>query len=278
MNNTFADLHIHTCFSDGILTPQEIINKANKLGFSCLAITDHDCIDGISPAISCSLKYYIQIIPAVELTAEYDNTEIHILGYFIDYKNKQFCNKLEILCDARRDRIYKMVAKLNALDVNIKAEEVLKLSGKGSVGRLHVAHVLLRNGYVKTIPEAFNKYIGNNGPCYVNRFKLTPQEAIKIIKKINGIAVVAHPHSMNKDELIIKLIKYGIGGIEVYHPDHTRAVTLSYLEMAKKYNLLVTGGSDYHGFGKKKAQFGGIKVSYELVERLKQSYVGNKTA
>ncbi len=269
MKNVFADLHIHTCFSDGTFTPLEVITEARRVGLSCIAIADHDSIEGISPAQEAALQYYIEVIPAIEFSTEENDTEVHILGYFVDYKNKLFIDKLKVLREARRERMCKMVEKLNALDIDITPQEIYSLSPEGALGRLHIARVLLRKGYVKTITDAFRKYLGNNSPCYAERFKLTPKEAVEIISKIGGISVVAHPYSMNNDLLIESLVKAGIGGIEAYYPEHSARVTKKYLEIAGDYGLFVTGGSDCHGMGRGKIALGNIKIPYELVEKMK---------
>lgn len=270
MNNRFADLHIHSSFSDGNLSPHEIIREAEDIGLSGIAITDHDCLEAIIPALEASSDYSVEVIPAVELTAEINNTEVHILGYFIDYKKKSFIKKIRLLCQAREERMHKMVEKLNTLGIKINPEDVLESSGEGSVGRLHLARILLKKGYIKTISEAFQKYIGNRAPCYADRFKLLPREAIKMIKGVGGIAVLAHPYNMNNDALIVELVRDGLEGIEVYHPDHSGSVIAHYLEMAKRYCLLITGGSDCHGSDKGKRSLGSIKIPYELVEKLKE--------
>ncbi|MGE4357217.1 MAG: PHP domain-containing protein [Candidatus Omnitrophota bacterium] len=267
MKNQFADLHIHSSLSDGFLTPHEIVSEASKKKLSCIAVTDHDCVDAIP--ILLQNNYSLEIVPAVELTSQLDDTEIHILGYFIDYREENLLRKLKELCQARRDRIIKMIDKLKSFGVNIEYEEVLKDKQVGSVGRLHLAQVLWERGYVKSVPEAFYKYIGKHAPCYVQRYHLLPEEAIKLIKEANGVPVLAHPHKINNDEIIAELIQEGISGIEVYHPDHTGSVTEHYLLLAKKYSILVTGGSDCHGIEGKK-ELGSIKIPYEWVEEMKE--------
>ncbi|MFN7170522.1 MAG: PHP domain-containing protein [Candidatus Omnitrophota bacterium] len=267
MKNQFADLHIHSFFSDGKFSPQEILEKAEEVGLSCIAITDHDCVDALPFALQESA--FIEVIPGVELTAEFADHEVHILGYFVDYQRDDFVKKLDQLCRAREERMYKMVEKLNHYGIRVDYQEVMETKGEGSVGRLHLAYVLFKKGYVKNIQEAFQRYIGNHAPCYVSRFKILPQEAIKIIKDAKGIPVLAHPYKMNNDFLIGALVNDGIEGIEVYHPDHSPSVTEHYLRLAKEYSLLVSGGSDCHGIeGKKK--MGSIKISYELVEEMKE--------
>jgi len=270
VENLCADLHIHSSFSDGTFSPQELVKKAQKLGLSCIAITDHDCVDAIEPALNSPLGDSVEVVPAVELSAEVDNIETHILGYFIDYKNEQFTEKLKLLCKAREERMHKMVEKLNALGIKINVEEVLEFSKTTAVGRPHIARLLVKKGFVKTISEAFRKYIGNQGPCYVKRMRLSPGEAIGMIKQNKGIAVLAHPYNMHNDNLIIDLVKDGLEGIEVYHPDHPARLITHYLEIAKLHSLLVTGGSDCHGLGNGKIALGSIKIPYELVEKLKE--------
>lgn len=267
MGSLFADLHIHSSFSDGLFTPQEILEKAEEAGLHCIAVTDHDCVDAVHQLIN--LNSSLEIIPAVELTAEINDTEIHILGYFINYEDNNFVHTLRELCQAREERMQKMIDKLRFLGINISYKEVLKERGEGSVGRLHLAQVLLRRGYVKSISEAFYKYIGNHAPCYVERYHLLPYEAIKIIREGKGISVLAHPYKMNNDGLIEELIKNGIEGIEVYHPDHSLSITDYYLSLAKEYSLLVTGGSDCHGL-KGRGELGSIKIPYRWVEAMKK--------
>ncbi|MCM8765760.1 MAG: PHP domain-containing protein [Candidatus Omnitrophica bacterium] len=269
MKNQFADLHIHSSFSDGKFSPREILEKAKAAGLSCIAVTDHDCVDALPFLLKTSPFYSLEIIPAVELTAEFEDIEVHLLGYFINHEKEDFVRRLKELCQAREERISKMVEKLNAWGIKISYQEVMETKGEGSVGRLHLADVLLKNGYVKSIPEAFQRYIGNRAPCYVERLRLLPAEAVEIIKEAGGIPVVAHPYKMNNDDLIKKLIKEGIEGIEVYYPEHTPSMSEHYLSLAREYSLLVTGGSDCHGIEKKK-ELGSIKIPYSWVEEMKK--------
>ena len=266
-----ADLHIHTTFSDGTFSPEEVVKHAQKTGLSCIAICDHDVIDAIDPALKAAKEYGIEVIPGVELTAEKKGCELHILGYYIDWRNKAFNKRLAEMCRQRQKRIVDMVDKLKAHGVTINPEEVLKLSGRGSVGRLHLARVLYEKGYVTAVDEAFKTYIGNGRPCYVGRINLTPEEAIDEILRVGGIPVLAHPGVMGKDEFIPSYVKRGLRGIEVYHTDHPPATARHYEELARQHNLLVTGGSDCHGFGKGRILMGSITVSYELVEKLKDA-------
>lgn len=266
-----ADLHVHTNFSDGTFSPEEVIQHAAKIGLGCIAICDHDVIDGIEPCLAAGEKYGVEVIPAVELTAEKQGCEIHMLGFYIDWKNEEFRKKLSQLCAQREKRMYDMIDKLKKYKIELDPGEVFKLSGKGSIGRLHLARMLYKKGHVATVDDAFRKYIGNGKPCYVCKINLTPEEAIDEIIKTGGVPVLAHPGVMGKDEFIPSYIKHGLMGIEVYHTDHPPAVSRRYEEIAKRHNLLMTGGSDCHGLGKGRVLMGSITVPYELVEKLKDA-------
>jgi hypothetical protein len=264
----FADLHIHTNFSDSTLSPQEVIQYAHKNNLAAVAITDHDCVDGIEPAIKEALPFNIEVIPGIELTAEIDQAEVHILGYLIDYKQDWFIKKLDEIRSTRVKRIYAMVDKLKTLGVNIQPEEVFELA-RGSVGRLHLARVLKNDGFVSSLKEAFDNFLGEQSPAYVARFRLSPKGAIEIISRLSGISVLAHPSTMGKDELIPQLVEHGLDGIEVYYPEQAESVTKYYENLANKYNLLITGGSDCHGLARGEILMGRFKIPYELVEKLK---------
>lgn len=266
----YADLHVHTQHSDSTLSPEEVVDLAYEKGLSAISITDHDCIDGIAPSIEQAKKYNIEIVPGVELTAEEDNLEVHLIGYFIDWQAEWFGKKLAEIRVARVDRIRGMVSKLKDIGIDIDPKKVFELSGPGSVGRLHLAMVLYNEGYTSSISEAFRKYIGNNSPCYVKRFKLTPQEAIDMILKLGGVPVLAHPHVLGRDDLIGSLVEKGLRGIEVYHTEHPNKATLHYEDVAFEQGLLITGGSDCHGMGKGNILIGKIKVPYSIVEDLKR--------
>jgi len=268
-----ADLHLHTIYSDGNLTPEQLVQEAIKAKLSCIAITDHDCVLGIKLAQEAASSA-LEVIPAIELTAELNSTEIHLLGYFIDQTNEEFKVQLDRLDKIRIQRIYDMTEKLNQSGVDIKAEEVFNKSQYGCVGRLHIAQVLLEKGHVSNIYEAFNRYIGDKSPCYVGKFSLDPKQAIELIIRAKGIPVLAHPYALRNDSLVISFIEQGLKGLEVYYPEHSQIVVFKYLAMAKKYGLLVTGGSDFHGDVKPQIHVGQVSVSYKLVEKLKKERFG----
>jgi len=266
----YADLHIHTYYSDSTFSPEEVVACAGKKGLAAIAICDHDCVDGIEPCEQLASGKDLEIIPGIELAVEKEDAEIHILGYFIDWKDESFRKKIKALQDARIDRIHGMVEKLEKEGIPVKADEIFKLAGKGTVGRLHVAQAVLKTGKIKNFKEIFEKYIGFLKPCYVSSIRFTPKEAIEAILKVGGVPVLAHPQTMGKDEYIPELIECGLRGIEVYHTDHRQSAEQHYKEVAERYGLLMTGGSDCHGMGKGRVLIGTVRVPYELVEKLKE--------
>lgn len=266
----FADLHVHTFFSDGTSSVPDLLNASKRAGLSCIAITDHDTIAAVPLAEKASAEFDLEIIPGIELSTEYNGLEVHILGYFIDYKNNYLIKRLNSLRDARIERIYKITAKLNELGVKLNPETVFGIAKNGTVGRLHIARAMVKEGIVGSTGEAFAKYIGDNCPAYVCGFRFTPQEAINLIADSHGLSVLAHPYLLKNDDLIAEFAKYGIKGLEVYYPEHTQSMNNFYLEKAKKFNLLVTGGSDFHGSAKPDVKMGMVKLPYKFVELLKE--------
>ncbi len=276
--NKVADLHVHTHLSDGTFSPEKVVEYAKAKGLDAIAITDHDCCGGITPAIIAAKDLDLEVIPGVELTAELDEEEIHILGYFIDWQDEFFLKKLDEIIRVREERAKEILRKLKKHGVEVSEEELFGLSGPGCVGRLHIAHLLVRKGAVSSIEKAFRKYIGNNRPCYVKKFKLLPKQAVTMIKDVGGIAVLAHPKvtyikDRSIEDIVKELARDGIQGLEVYHSDHTAKDENRFKALAEKYNLLITGGSDCHGLGKREVLIGKVKIPYELVEKLKQNHL-----
>ena len=266
-----ADLHIHSNFSDGLLSPEEIVKKARDAGLTVISITDHDIVDGIDPAIAEGEIQGVKVIPGIEFTTDLPDTEIHILGYYIDHKAQWLKELLSRIREDRTNRIYKIVDKLNKIGVDISADDVLKLAEKGSAGRPHVARVLLEKGFVKSIQEAFNRYLDSKAPAYVPHFRLTPAQAIETIKKAGGIPVFAHPAVSNKGEMIPELMMKGLAGIEVFYSKHSNAQVNHYRALALKYGLLMTGGSDFHGLKTiRDVSLGNFKLKDEYIDKLEE--------
>ncbi len=265
-----ADLHIHTNYSDGTMTPEEVVDEAIRLGVSTIAITDHDTIDGAVVACHYGQGKNIHVIPGIEFSSYLDPSEIHILGYFIDTNNNDLQKVIRQSRTDRVDRIYAMVEKLRKLQVDIDPQEILTLAGRGSPGRMHVAETIWKHGYCNTLIESFLKYIGDNKPAYVPKKTLTPQQAIKLIRDAGGVSVLAHPGLTKRDNVIEELVKHGLQGIEVYYSSHTVQSVEKYLKMAKKYNLSITGGSDFHGERRTDSPIGKITVPGDLISKLRQ--------
>jgi 3',5'-nucleoside bisphosphate phosphatase len=266
----FADLHLHTVFSDGTLSCAELVSRAGAAGLSAIAIADHDTVAGYAQALEAGRKHNVEVLSGVELTAEYEGLEIHLLGYLFDCNYQPLLEELELLRKNRVERIYKISDKLKKnMDVTLDPDSVFSLSGDGTVGRLHVARAMVKDGLVNSVQEAFYKYIGDKCPGYVSGFKLTPGEAIKLIKDSGGVPVLAHPYTLRRDELIPEFVKIGLMGLEIYYSEHTQGMINFYLGLAQKYNLLATGGSDFHGYAKPDVRLGVVKIPYELVEKLK---------
>lgn len=267
-----ADLHIHTTASDGRLSPHEVVRQAELAGLSYIAITDHDTV-----AAYAELNGYVHtaasrlsIIPGIEFSTDLPRHEVHILGYCIDINNVRFRDQLESILADRLKRSRLIVDKLNKLGYSIDYNRVMDTAGQTrAIGRPHIAKVLVEDGHFKSIREAFEQVLGKNSPAYVPHYKLTPEQVIKLIEQVGGTAILAHPGLIGDDKLVLDLIKAGIHGLEVYHPEHDQASANKYLAFANKYNLKVTGGSDFHAIpGRYPEKLGSFTVSATLVDFL----------
>jgi len=266
----FADLHVHTHFSDGTYSPERLVEEAVAADLSCIAITDHDNISGIAPAVRAA-GGRLEVLSGIEMTAERDGIEIHILGYLIDGTHQAFLAMLRKMQEVRVRRIREMCRKLDHLHMPVDPQEIFDLAEPGSVGRLHVARVLVNKGYVATTGEAFARFIGDKGPAYVAKFKMTPREAIEWIRRVGGVPVLAHPYLLPSGIAIENFVKEGIMGIEAYYSEHSESQRNEYEKMAEKFGLLVTGGSDCHGEAKNEAKIGRVHLPYVYVEKLKEA-------
>ncbi|KUO75309.1 MAG: hypothetical protein APF77_12965 [Clostridia bacterium BRH_c25] len=265
-----ADLHIHTTASDGLMSPDEVVRWASVKRLAAIGITDHDTVNGIGPAVEASPKYGVEVVPGIELSTLYAEEEIHILGYYIDYKADWFLDILKKIQNSRYERADRIVNKLNGLGVNITLEQVRDIAEAGAIGRPHIARAMINEGYINNIKEAFKGYIGKDCPAYVERYKLNCSEAIGIIKKLGGISVLAHPGLIKNKINIGRIIELGIDGIEVYHSKHDDETIRNALSIANSRKLLITGGSDCHGMKlNNEPIIGNCSVDYKYVQKLK---------
>jgi len=265
------DLHVHSTASDGRYSPAEIVRMAVSKGLKTIALADHDTVDGVAPALVAAREFPgLKVIPAVELSTDTPSGEVHVLGYFIDHTDREFKASLERMRNSRIVRAEKMVVKLKQLGCNIEWERIQEIAGKGSIGRAHVAQALLEKGYISSFKEAFSKYIGHDCPAYVGREKLVPVAAVQLILQTNGLPVLAHPFtSLNPEAMIKELKTVGLAGIEAYYAGYLPAEVSSLLNLAQKYDLIPTGGTDYHGIDvTSDIMLGGTEVPSSCVERL----------
>ncbi|MBF7083053.1 PHP domain-containing protein [Desulfallas sp. Bu1-1] len=273
----FADLHVHTSASDGSSTPEEVVQMAARNKLRCIAITDHDTMDGINAAHAVAERRGVDILNGVELSTECDGLEVHILGYCVDPGDHELQEHLKIFQNARLNRAKKIINKLRNLGLVISLEKVLELAGPGSVGRPHIARALLAEGQVNSIAEAFELYIGVGKPAYEPRFKYHPVQMVKLIRSVGGVPVLAHPGITCGESLIMTLIEEGLQGLEVYHPKHTPEMEKYYLNLCHEYGLVVTGGSDFHGVGVTgHGRLGEAVVPYKVVVELRALAAQNK--
>lgn len=248
----YIDLHVHSNASDGTMTPEEVVKLAKESGLSVIALTDHDTVDGIEEAIEAGKKYGVSVIPGIEISAEYKNGDLHILGLDIDYTNESFKAKVAVCRDSRDNRNRKMIKKLNEQGFPITWEIMLERFGANSITRAHFAKYLIDEGYVKDKDEAFAKYLNPGRPCYVSREKISPKAAIEMILEAGGHPVLAHPllYKMNleKIESVIVMLKgYGLQGIEALYSLNRPEDDSALMKIAKRHELYITGGSDFHG-------------------------------
>jgi predicted metal-dependent phosphoesterase TrpH len=266
-----ADLHVHTTASDGLLSPEEVIKWAAHKKLSAVAITDHDTVKGVQPAIDISKQYNIEVVPGIEFSSEHMDEEIHILGYYIDYNKSWLKEKLDEMYQSRYTRAVKMIDKLKDIGIDITLEQVKRIAESGTIGRPHIARAMQENGYIDNMKDAFKNYIGKGGPAYVERYRISCQEAIDIIKGLGGVPVLAHPGLINKKECIDEILDMGVEGIEVYHTKHDDRTIRDTLKIVNRRKLLITGGSDCHGlFLNNEPILGNVWVDYKYVEVLKE--------
>ncbi len=268
-----ADLHTHTIHSDGALSPLELITKAKSIGLHTISITDHDTVNAIKEAITIGNEHSIEVIPGIELSASYNGSEIHILGYFVNVENSALLESLVIFREERLKRVERIVGKLNRMNIPLTVESVIAKAGGGSVGRPHVANALVNEGYASSYKQAFNKYIGDGRPAYEKKSAVSTEETIRLITDAGGLSFLAHPGRSIDEATLTHLIKSGMDGIEVIHPSHTPELVQYYRGIVSQYYLLESGGSDFHGGLKNDDQlFGHINIPRATVEAMRNRH------
>jgi predicted metal-dependent phosphoesterase TrpH len=272
----FADLHLHTHFSDGTYSPEELVTEARRHGLSALALTDHDTIEGCARTARACEAAGIEFIPGTELTAEHHGQELHILGYYIDIGNPRFLLEIARFQTVRQNRVREIVGRLNQMNVPLEAEAVFSLAKCHAPGRPHVARALVEAGLCGTIDEAFERFLKKNRPAWVPKFKISAHDCVELIHNAGGLAVLAHPGLNRSDEIIPQIVESGLDGLECFHTKHSTNTSERYLAMAERLHLLVTGGSDCHGMTKGKPLIGSIQVPYQCVEKLREKAIERK--
>jgi len=277
-----VDLHVHSTCSDGTLTPTELVDYAIEKGLSAFALTDHDTTDGLEEAMEYAKDKGIEVIPGIEFSTEYESKDIHILGLYIDYNKKEFKEQVQAFIDSRILRNQKMCKNLQDAGIDISYEALLAEFPNATITRAHYARFLLDHGYVKSLPEAFDCYVGDHCPYFVPREKVTPAQAVKLILEANGIPILAHPtlyHMSDRrlEKLVAELKEAGLMGIEAIYSTYTAGEERQMRDLAKRYNLLISGGSDFHGSNKPKLDlavgYGKLHIPASLLDDMKNTRI-----
>ncbi len=239
------ELHAHTHFSDGVLSPEALVALALERGLRALAVTDHDSVEGVAPALAAATGQ-LEVVPGIEVSSTLEGHDLHVLGYFVDAGSVPLSQRLALFREERRERARAILERLESLGVPVSADEVFDAAGPGVVGRPHIAQALLRAGHVASIDAAFQKYLGTRGSAFVPRPAFASAEAVRIIREAGGVAVLAHPGLLER-RLVEQLAEAGLAGIEVWHPQHGASAQRRWREIAEDLGLVASGGSDFHG-------------------------------
>jgi 3',5'-nucleoside bisphosphate phosphatase len=265
----FADLHLHTFFSDGTFTPEELAQRGAQVGLVAMALTDHDTVEGCARMAQACQSLGMEFIPGTELTAEFEGHEVHLLGYFLNDRQPRLLAEIKKFQAVRQERILEMVSKLNKLGIPLRAETVFELANCQSPGRPHVGRALAQEGLCASMDEAFERFLKKGRPAWVPKYKISASDAMDLIHQADGLAVLAHPGLNHCDHIIPHLAGNGLDGLECFHTKHSSTQSEYYLALAQRLNLAVTGGSDCHGFSKGKPLIGGVKLPAVYLEKLK---------
>ncbi|HEX9093664.1 MAG TPA: PHP domain-containing protein [Coriobacteriia bacterium] len=260
---------MHTTASDGISRPEDVVAAALDLGLTAIAITDHDSVDGVGPALEAAEGRPVEVVPGVELSASFAGRDLHILGYFVDHADADLDARLVVLRHQRLDRAQAMVAALVEAGHTVTFEGVMAHANGGAVGRSHVARALVEAGDVDSVEDAFAQLIGRDAPFFVEKPLLPADEAIRLIHDAGGVAVLAHPSISRADDVISGLATQGLDGIEAYHAEHDLQRRARYAEIAERLGLVATGGSDFHGARAKGGKLGTADPPDACLEQLR---------
>jgi len=263
------DLHTHTTASDGTLTPGELVRLAKEMGLQGVAITDHDTVAGLEEGLAWGRACAVEVIPGIEISTDFEGHEVHLLGYFIDWKAAGLAQALQGMTEQRASRIEKMLFRLSELGFPLDPGEVQRLAGTGVIGRPHLAVAMVNAGYVSSVQEAFARFLAKGAPAYVPRQKIALAGAVRLVQEAGGIPVLAHPGLLKDPALVERIIPCGILGLEVDYPEHTPAQKENLRELCRVHGLIPTGGSDFHGSIKATA-LGECGASRPIVEQLRK--------
>lgn len=265
----FVDLHLHSRYSDGTYAPEEVAAQARRYELAAIALTDHDSVEGCADAERACRALGVEFVVGIELTAEQEGNELHILGYGFDPQNARLLMEIARFQEVRQNRIREMVERLNRIKVPLAVDAVFALANCRAPGRPHVARALVAAGLCRNVDEAFERFLKKHRPAWVPKFKMSGEKALELIHQAGGVAVLAHPGLNHTDEVIPGMVAAGLDGIECFHTKHSTTTAEYYLQLADRFNLLVTGGSDCHGMSKGKPLIGSVKVPYQHLEQLK---------
>jgi predicted metal-dependent phosphoesterase TrpH len=264
----FADLHIHTSYSDGFFSPEHLLPIARRAGLRVIGIADHDCVDGVEIAEKEGKKWGVEVVSGVEISVSTMGFDVHLLGYFIDTRNPELMKYLDFFKNTRTERARKIVRRLNELGLNLEPSTVIGLAGEGSVGRMHVAQALVSEKFCRDIDTAFGQYLRDGGPAFVEKYRISAVEAIDVIHNAGGIALLAHPGFYNDERLMAHLFEVGLDGLEVYNPKHSKIQVRHFQKLIREHNGVESGGSDYHGGKDNSPPLGAFKIPYSIVAKM----------
>ena len=269
MAKPLIDLHLHTYYSDGTFTPEQVAKAAEEMKLAAISLTDHDTIEGCDRLAKACDERNIEFIPGTELSVDIEGNEMHLLGYFLDTQNERLITETTNYQQNRTNRVHGLVDQLNELGIELDADDVFDLAKCKAPGRPHVARALVKHGFCGSVDEAFSRFLRRGATAWVPKTNVDYREGIELIHQAGGLAVMAHPGLNKIDHLIPDLVKAGLDGLECWHTRHPKSTAKRYREMAERYGLIITGGSDCHGAGRGHPLIGTVRVPYEILEKMK---------